>query len=74
MKDIKEKFLYELTIARKRGDITEIEPKALYDEIAEQWLVGVYYMQGGRRESFILAERKTEEEAKKIEEFINKNL
>lgn len=72
MTDLKKRFLYEVKFAKKRGDLTELNPKALFDEIAKSWIVGVYYKQGGKLKSFILVEGKTEAEAKEVEEKIKK--
>lgn len=69
--ELKNKFAYELKFAKIRGDISELEPKALYDDIAKKWIVGVFYKQGGKLKSFIFVEGKTEQEAIKVAEECN---
>lgn len=48
------------------------EAKALFDDIAKEWLVAIYFNKNGRLESLVFAQTKKEEVAKEVAEFLQK--
>jgi hypothetical protein len=63
-------FQKEYKMLEKSG-FSDLKARALFDEIAEEWIVVLYFKRAGRLQSVIPVLEKGEAEAKEIEEFFN---
>lgn len=55
------------TIRRERDGWRDLEPRAMFDDIAQKWFVAIFFKLGRKQQSVIVLEGLDEEEAKKVE-------